>query len=111
MLFSSRMQLLLTLRASYALSFMKCFQIHLLEDMAQQVGQQSPDTDLPDFFLCGIMKNQVYCTSVHHSKQRKRRIRTTIGNVSQVLLNNIWINFENRLHTVISEFSGHIKHQ
>lgn len=63
MLFFSSMELLLTLHAPHVLVWKIGFQIHGLEEEAQQGGQKDNPTWPYCDYLSGLVKDKVYYTS------------------------------------------------
>lgn len=61
--------------------------------------------DLP-LSLWGFMNDQVYLTSVRSSTQGRRRIKPATRDVSQEVLDKVWINLKDQLYALIWDLYG-----
>ncbi|GBN54935.1 hypothetical protein AVEN_227632-1 [Araneus ventricosus] len=70
---------------------------------------RSPNITPLDFFLWGFVKNIVYKTPVPSLDEPKRRIVTTIQNVTPQLLENTWREIEFRLDVLRATKGSHVR--
>ena len=56
------------------------------------------------------MKKKVFETTKSSSTQPKRRITPAVMSAMQELIENVWINLENRVNAIMRESGDHIEH-
>lgn len=101
------MKLFLKFHEHFVFSWMEYFRIHGLQDMVQQAGQRDQRLNLTALFPTVLPESsQVFSSSAPSSTDPKWRIATASRTVSQEVLNNVWTNFEIRLHAVIWASGG-----
>lgn len=69
---------------------------------------RSPDLTVPDFFLWGFVKSQVYATPVHSIAQLKRRIRSCINSIPLQTLKKVMEALPARCKECIKRRGGHL---
>lgn len=70
-----------------------------------------PDLAVLDFLLWGLVKNQEYRISVPMLTELKQVIKRDNRTLSYEVLNNVWKNSENLLHTFNRKSSDHKEHK
>jgi len=71
---------------------------------------RSPDLTVCDFFLCGFVKDNVYVPTLPKTlPELRERINTTIGNVTQDMLERVWQEWEYRLDICRIKRGAHIE--
>lgn len=96
----SKLKLFLTLHKPFGLFRIKCFKVHGLGNMAQQVGHQNYSALLLCMFsLRCFVWDHVYMTPMRNLLQRNQKTTTVIRPVCPEFLNNKWINLKTRLRT------------
>ena len=77
---------------------------------AVEWAPHSPDLNLPDFYLWGFLKNDVYKNSPQTIPDLKRTITATIRGISQQECVRIVANFARRVQVCFERRGGHFEH-
>jgi hypothetical protein len=71
---------------------------------------RSPDLSPPDFYLWGVLKENVYKHYTHTLEEFKENIELCISNVTAETLHRIASDMRKRVNTCIAERGGHFQH-
>jgi len=71
---------------------------------------RSPDLTLPDFFLWGLLKSQVYSQPVRSLRQLKRRIRAAVRALPETVVQDAVGALPTRLRECVRRGGGHLEH-
>ena len=71
---------------------------------------RSRNLTVPDYWLWGHLKNEVYRRPVHSLGQLKRRIREAAGRVPHSMMKAAYDNLPYRLRACLHRRGGHLEH-
>jgi hypothetical protein len=71
---------------------------------------RSPGLSLPNFFLCGAMKNSEYSNTPHTIDELKMAITEYVWNVDCAILNTVFENTVQSVNKSLETGGGHFKH-